>query len=57
MQTQRKLSIQIVEDEGDYVWIVKDNQPNTRQAIEQLFTPPKPIPGLGFPPMNFRSRL
>jgi predicted transposase YbfD/YdcC len=55
MQTQRKLSIQIVEDEGDYVWIVKDNQPNTRQAIEQLFTPPKPIPGLGFPPMNFRS--
>ncbi len=55
MQTQRKLSTQIVEDEGNYVWIVKDNQPNTRQAIEQLFAPPKPIPGLGFPPMNFRT--
>jgi len=55
MQTQRKLSTQIVEAEGDYVWIVKDNQPNTRQAIEQLFAPQKPVPGLGCPPMNFRT--
>ena len=53
MQTQRQLSIQIVEAGGEYVWIVKDNQPKTRQAIEQLFTPEKPLPGLGCPAMDF----
>jgi predicted transposase YbfD/YdcC len=55
MQTQRKLSIQIVEAEGDFVWIVKDNQANTRRAIEQLFAPEHPRPGFGCPPMDFRS--
>lgn len=55
MQTQRELSVQIVEAGGEYVWIVKDNQPNTRQAIEQLFAPQKPLPGLGCPPMDFRT--
>jgi predicted transposase YbfD/YdcC len=39
MYTQRALSIQIVEAGGDYVWIVKDNQPELRQDIEQLFIP------------------
>jgi len=39
MHTQRQLSIQIVAAEGDFVWIVKDNQPNTREAIERLFAP------------------
>ena len=55
LHTQRKLSTQIVDAEGDYVWLVKDNQPNTRQAIEQLFAPEKPIPGMGCPPLDFRS--
>jgi len=55
MHTQRRLSTQIVEAEGHYVWIVKDNQPNTRQSIEQLFAPEKPIPGIGYPPMDFRT--
>lgn len=55
MQTQRELSVQIVEAGGEFVWIVKDNQPNTRKAIEQLFAPEKPIPGLGCPPMDFRT--
>lgn len=55
MQTQRKLSIQIVAAEGDFVWIVKDNQANTRKAIEQLFAPEQPRPGFGCPPMDFRS--
>ena len=52
MHTQRNLSAQIVEAGGDYVWIVKDNQPKTRQAIEILFAPEKPVPGLGCPPMD-----
>lgn len=55
MHTQRALSTQIVAAEGDYVWIVKDNQAKTRQAIEQLFAPEKPVPGLGCPPMDFRT--
>ncbi len=56
MQTQRALSSQIVSAEGDYVWIVKDNQPLTHQAIELLFAPlPKPIPGQGNPPLDFRT--
>lgn len=55
MHTQRELSVQIVEAGGEFVWIVKDNQPNTRQAIEQLFAPEKPIAGVGCPPMDFQS--
>jgi predicted transposase YbfD/YdcC len=55
MQTQRALSVQIVEAGGEFVWIVKDNQPATRQAIEQLFAPEKPIKGVGCPPMDFQS--
>jgi len=53
MHTQRQISIQIVEAGGDFVWIVKDNQANTRQAIEQLFAPEKPVAGLGCPAMDF----
>lgn len=55
MHTQRQLSIQIVAAGGDFVWVVKDNQANTRRAIEQLFAPEAPLPGLGCPPMDFRS--
>lgn len=55
MQAQRALSIQIVAAEGDFVWIVKDNQANTRKAIEQLFAPEQPRPGFGCPPLDFGS--
>jgi predicted transposase YbfD/YdcC len=56
MHTQRQLSMQIIASGGDFVWIVKDNQPETRQAIELLFAPePPPIPGSGCPPKDFRS--
>ena len=56
MHTQRQLSIQIVAAGGDFVWIVKDNQAKTRQAIELLFAPERrPIPGCGCPAMDFRS--
>jgi predicted transposase YbfD/YdcC len=55
MHTQRQVSIQIVDAGGHFVWIVKDNQATTRQAIEQLFAPEQPIPGLGCPPMDFQT--
>lgn len=53
MHTQRGLSSQVVDTGGDYLWVVKDNQPKTRAAIEQLFAPPKPVRGQGCPPMDF----
>jgi predicted transposase YbfD/YdcC len=55
MHAQRKISTQIVEAGGDYVWTVKDNQAKTRQAIEKLFSSEKPIPGTGTPAMDFRT--
>lgn len=55
MQTQRALSSQIVEAQGDYVWMVKDNQRTTRQAIELLFAPPKRLPGHGCPLLDFQT--
>jgi predicted transposase YbfD/YdcC len=55
MQTQRSLSRQIIDDQGDYAWITKDNQKHIRQAIETLFAPEKPKPGMGCPPMDFQS--
>lgn len=53
MQTQRHLSIQIVEAGGDYVWFVKDNQPSVRTDIELLFTPIPPLPGAADIPTDF----
>ncbi len=55
MQTQRALSSQIIEANGDFVWIVKGNQSNTRKAIELLFEPEKAKPGQGCPPMDFQT--
>lgn len=44
---QRGLSLQIVQAGGEYVWIIKDNQPETRQDIEQLFACEPSKPELG----------
>jgi len=46
-----------VEAKGHFVWIVKDNQKLTRQAIEILFTPEKPKPGQGCPAMDFQTAI
>ena len=42
---QRELSLQIVQADGEYIWIIKDNQPETRQDIERLFAPESCTPG------------
>ena len=36
-QTQRQLSLQILDAGGEYLWTVKDNQPSLREDIERLF--------------------
>jgi predicted transposase YbfD/YdcC len=43
--TQRGLSQLIVAGGGDYVWTVKENQPQLRQDIERLFAPETCLPG------------
>ncbi len=55
MYTQRSLSTQIVEAGGDYLWLVKDNQPELQQDIEQLFVPELNELGTAALPMDFTS--
>ncbi len=42
---QRELSLQIVEAGGDYIWIIKDNQPETAEALARLFAPEPVVKG------------
>lgn len=42
LYAQRHLSRQVVEQGGDYFWVVKDNQPSLREAIALLFANPPP---------------
>ena len=47
LHTQKRLSAQIVEQGGDYVFPVKENQPMLYNNIQQLFAPEYPKPGFG----------
>ncbi len=40
LYAQKNLSRQVVEQGGDYFWVVKDNQPFLRSAIDLLFAVP-----------------
>jgi predicted transposase YbfD/YdcC len=53
--TQRSLSIQVVEAGGEYVWLVKDNQPQLKEDIERLFQPESCVPGFSPEPKDFRT--
>jgi predicted transposase YbfD/YdcC len=55
MFTQRALSIQIVEAGGDYLWMVKDNQPTLRTEIELLFAPEYLQAGWSAPAVDFTT--
>ncbi len=55
MFAQRKLSLQIIEAGGDYVWTVKDNQATLRQDIEVLFQPEKTVKGFSAGVKDFRT--
>jgi hypothetical protein len=45
MFTQRRISVQILAQGGDYIWFLKDNQPTLKADVEQFFTPPRDVPG------------
>jgi predicted transposase YbfD/YdcC len=51
MQAQRELSVQIVRDGGDYLWLVKANQAGLLGEIEQLFEPIEWGSGFSEPPL------
>jgi predicted transposase YbfD/YdcC len=55
MQTQRELSMQIIEAEGDYLWLVKDNQPQLRSDIEQWFAPETHVKGFSAATKDFQT--
>jgi predicted transposase YbfD/YdcC len=47
MHTQRGLAAQILDAQGDYVFPVKENQPQLYKNIQSLFAPEYPKPGFG----------
>ena len=53
MHTQKALSAQIINQGGDYVFPVKENQLRLYQNIQQLFAPEYPKPGFGKIQMDF----
>jgi predicted transposase YbfD/YdcC len=55
MYTQRTLSTQIVEAGGDYLWLVKNNQPELHDDIEQLFIPEPNELGTAALPTDFTT--
>jgi len=52
---QRALSAQIVEAGGDYIWTVKDNQPELKQAMATLFAGEHCQPGFSPATTDFRT--
>jgi predicted transposase YbfD/YdcC len=57
MHTQRNISAYIVEQKGDYLWPVKENQERLYQDIQRLFTPDHPKPGFGKVPTDFQTAI
>ena len=54
LHTQRAVSIQIVEEGGEYIWLAKGNQSDMEENIRLWFEPePDPIPGMGRLPKDF----
>jgi predicted transposase YbfD/YdcC len=50
---QRELSVQVVQAGGEYVWVIKDNQPQLRADIAALFDPEVCAPGFSPTPKDF----
>jgi len=56
MHTQRQVSIQIGTARGNFLWVVKGNQPQLQQDLQEWFdTEVTLLPGMGCPPKDFRS--
>ena len=56
LHTQRQISIQIGMANGNYLWVVKGNQPQLLQDLQDWFDMDVPLlPGMGCPPKDFHS--
>jgi predicted transposase YbfD/YdcC len=55
MHTQRQLSIQIVTQGGDYIWVAKGNQAEVQETIAHLFEPEPVTPGFAPTPTDFKT--
>ena len=55
MFTQRKLSVQVTAQGGDYLWFVKDNQPTLLADVQQFFQPPRKAKGWHIPPLEYHE--
>jgi predicted transposase YbfD/YdcC len=53
--TQRKLSAQILDAGGDYLWVVKENQPQLLADIREVFDPPPSGPAWSHVPRDLRT--
>jgi predicted transposase YbfD/YdcC len=51
----RSLSMKILHAQGDYLWMIKENQKQMDQDIQTLFEPSSVRPGWSAPPTDFRS--
>jgi predicted transposase YbfD/YdcC len=51
----RKLSLSILQAQGDYLWMIKENQKQMYQDLQTLFEPASIRPGWSAPPTDFRS--
>ena len=40
LYAQRKLSRYVVEQGGDYLWVIKEDQPTVKEALSLLFARP-----------------
>ena len=40
LYAQRELSLRVLEQGGDYFWVLKDNQPGAKEAVSLLFEQP-----------------
>lgn len=49
MQTQRRLSVDVVSRGGDYLWFVKENQSTLRADVAQFFVPARRTAGWHIP--------
>ena len=55
MHTQKRVSIQILEGQGDFVFPVKENQGRLYKSIQELFAPEYPSPGFGKIQTDFQT--
>lgn len=52
MHTQRELSVKVLAGGGDYLWLLKDNQPSLLADVERFFQPPQKAAGWPLAALN-----